>query len=174
MVDKRSEEDIAFGRIPCRFEGEVRYMPTLKMRDSAAWKALLARTMTNTLAEYNVKGQGGSDSLESVIQLGLLAGDTITDLVIAYDATGALGGRDWLEAHADDAGVYAVFRTIVDVHFPFVTDLLGAIGMLRGLMAEAPAESPDGGSAAGNSSSGPSPIGGSTPGPSKVASTKRS
>lgn len=174
MIDKRSEEDVAFGRIPCRFgtpdEPILRYMPTLKMDASKEWKALLAKTLGNTLAEYNVKGQGGTDSLASMIQLGLLAGDTITDLVVAYDASGSLGGREWLGAHADDAEVYGIFRACLDVHFPFVTDLLGVITALTGLMAEGPAVP----SAPANSPSGPSPIGGSGRRSSNTPSTKRS
>jgi hypothetical protein len=170
MNDQRSEQAVAFGVIPVRLGGQERVLPTLKIKPAREWKAKLARVAGGTIAEFNVPGQGGADSIDGVAKLGLLAGDTILDLVLEYDQGGALGGRDWIEEHADDAEIYTVLKAILAVHFPFVRDVLGATKELGRLLTDGtsvpsvPASSPPS----------PSPTGTSIPERSKKPSTSGS
>jgi len=179
----RTDDEVAFGIIPCRFSSEVRYMRTLKINAAKEWKALLGRKLAGTIAEYDVPAMrpgGGSKMLESLIGLGMLGTDTVLELVVAYDKRGTLGGSEWLGENADDAELYAVFRSIFAVHFPFVRDVLSAMGTLAGLLAsgapEAVAEAltPQGvESPPPSSSSGASRTGASAPTRSRPRSTKR-
>ena len=43
---------------------------------------------------------------------------SLLDLVVAYDVTGALGGREWIEEHADPAELRAALQAILGNVFP--------------------------------------------------------
>ena len=181
MTDLRPEEAIAFGYIPCRFEGETKLLRTRKLASAREWKGKFARSIGGTIAEFNVPGRGGADSIEGIAKLGNLGSDLILDLVLDYDARGDLGGREWLEEHADDREVYTVLRAVLDVHFPFVKDVMGAMRELGRIMGETPSgpplpslPTPDVPSETESSSSGASPNGDSDPTTSKRGSTKAS
>jgi hypothetical protein len=151
--------------------GETINLPTLKIADSREWKAKLARAFGGQLAEFNVPGKGGFESMAAMLELGQVTSDVIIDLVADYDAGHALGTREELEAAIDDGQAYTAFRAILRVHFPFVTDLTGAIAELGRLMAAAPrvaASTPP------SSPSGASPNGARRRTPSKAGSTSRS
>ena len=177
IPDTRSEAEVAFGVISCRFGDEPpRHMRTLKIGAVRVWKGELARAVGQTLAGFNVKGEG-ADSIGSLVELGMLGSDLVLELVLAYDVEGALGGREWLEAHADDRDLYRILRTCLGVHFPFVGDLMGILAspVIRTLMTAPTAPpAPDDQSDPASSSSGPSPIGTSDPTSSRRPSTKRS
>lgn len=179
-----TDEEIAFGVIPCRIGADVRYMRTRKHNSARTWKAELSRKLAGTLAEYDIPelGKGrGAQTLESILGLGMLGSDVVLELVVSYDERGTLGGSEWLGENADDHELYTILRQILERHFPFVRDVLSAMGTLAGLLAtgaqEAVAEAlhPQGvQSSPPNSSNGASQTGGSTPTRSRRPSTSRS
>ena len=158
----RTEEDILAGVLRIRVGGVEKTMPTLKLKAAREWKAQLIGVMSSRLDGFNVTGTA------DFAQLAQLAGDQMLDLVLAYDKTGALGGREWLEDNADDAQLYAVLRQALEVSFPFVTDLAAVAGMLRSVMAGTALAQPAP-SAGGKSTNGRSPTGGLIPTPSESA-----
>lgn len=157
-VAARSEEDVVAGVLRIAIGGTVKPVPVLRIKAAREWKATLATTLTKEIGELDV------DSLETLGAVGNLAGDRLLDLVVAYDTSAALGGRDWIEEHADDAQVYAAFRAMLDVSFPFVGDLRGAMAEFRGLLTQASAN------LAAASAPARSP---STPSPNGVSTLKR-
>lgn len=170
----RTESEVASGLIPCRIGGVTRHMPTLKRKASQPWKESLARALTGTLAGAKVpgpdEGASGGDTLAGIGHLALLANDTIAELVVDYDVTNALGGKAWLDEHADDRELYLILRQCLEVHFPFAKDVMGAMGMLAPVLGMSGAVQ----SQPASSTSGPSPIGASTPTPSTNGSTNGS
>jgi len=177
----RTDEQVAFGVIPCRVGRELRYMRTLKIRQAPAWKDLLGRTLVGRVAGFDlpalVSGNGGK-AIEALIGLGNLGSEVVLELVVAYDRDGALGGSEWLGENADDLEVYAIFRQILAVHYPFARDVLSLTGAVAGLMASGAQETvrellSDASSSTPSSSNGPSPSGAPAPTRSPRRSTKR-
>lgn len=182
-----AEEAVTFGVIPCQLGGQERLLRTRKIGSAREWKSKMARHLGTTVAEFDVPGRGGGDSIVSMIALADVGSETILDLVLEYDEHDNLGGRDWVEANADETEVYLIFRAILDRHFPFVRDVLGMIRELARLMAETPLieipepEAPEvpappavEPSPPASSPNGLSPTGTSTRRPSRSGSTKRS
>jgi len=156
MVAERSEEDILAGVLRVRVGSAVKTMPTLKLRQAAAWREKVTTTLSSQLDGFNLNGTA------DLAGLAQLAAGQMLDLVLAYDQTNALGGRDWLEDNADDAQLYAILRACLDVSFPFVRDLAGAVALLRGVI-------PGGTSPGARSTNGRLPTGDSIPTPSESA-----
>lgn len=121
----RSEEEVLAGVIRVRVGASERSVPTLKIRQAREWKALVAAKLGANLDDFDLTGTA------SLAALGNVASDLMLELVMAYDRTNALGDRDALEDQADDAQLYAILRTFLDVSFPFVHDLLAAMAQLR-------------------------------------------
>lgn len=161
-MDNRTEDEKARGIVPARIAGSTRSMPTLKAKAARPWKLLVVQTISNVAKDADVRGQGGADTIADVLNLGVLAGDKVLDLLLEYDVTAALGGREYLEENADDSQLYAVLRAVADVHFPFVADVMTATGTLSRLLEASPrseaAESADQ-SDPESSASGSSPTG---------------
>lgn len=186
--DDRAEEEVAFGIIPCRIGEFTINVRTLKLAAAREWKSKLGANVQVTLSQFNVAGMGGAESIGSLVGLGVLGTEVMLELILEYDAAGALGGRKWLEENADESDIYRMFRQIIGVHFPFVADVVGMMTVLRTLMASTPPppeepEAPEqpaapspkrGPSAPGSSSSGASPSGTSGPTKLRAVSTRRS
>jgi hypothetical protein len=164
MVE-RTPEDVAAGVLRFTFGGEERTCPTLKLRASREWiRAGVAR-----LPELQaiLGGDQTPDNLAALIGLGY---DAALEQILEYDRTGSLGGRDWLEEHADPTELFDALRLMGHVALPFVGDLRGLLAILPGLLDGA-SEEPADESASTSSTSGPSPSGDSTPTPSSNDST---
>jgi hypothetical protein len=159
----RSEEEVLSGQISVVIGGERRSLPTLKIRAAREWKTKLGERLP---ALFKV-------DRDSIVDLFGIASDSLFDILVEYDTSNALGGRDWLEEHLDDGEVYHIVRQIIDVHFPFLKDVPTALQAVRQVNAQAAMlalQQPP-----APSTNGPSPNGTSeTPAPSKSGSTKRS
>jgi hypothetical protein len=154
MADNRTDEQKLRGVLPLRWGGEFREIPTLKRGPAREWKDKLAE-MVGEVGGLSV------GAIESISAAGNMAGDRMLDLVMAYDASGLLGDREWVDAHVDDLEVYAAFRSLLEVSYPFVTDLRAALAEVRGMGAMAvPNAVP---SASPASTNGRSPRGVTTP-----------
>jgi hypothetical protein len=166
VPNERTPEDVAAGVLRFTFGGEERVVPTLKIRASREW----IRAGVAKLPELQaiLAGEQTADNLAALIGLGY---DAALGQVLEYDRTGALGGRDWLEDHADPTELYEALRLMGQVALPFVGDLKGLLAILPGLLEGAV---PVDASESTSSTSGPSPSGASTPTPSSNDSTPRS
>ena len=147
-MDRRTEDQRLRGVVPLTWGGMVREVPTLKRGPSRAWKAELAKA----LGDLGTLGVGTTDALA---QAGNLASDRMLELVRAYDTTGVLGTEEWIDENVDDSEVYGAFRALLEVAYPFVSDLRGVLTEVRSLGALALANP----SASQDSTNGASPSG---------------
>lgn len=168
MADPRSEQEIAGGFIRVRMGGVVREIPTLKIAASRKWKDdLLVRLSAIGERDVSFSLTDGAKTMGALAPLANLATDTMVDVLLTYDTTGVLGGREWIEEHADDAEVYGALTRVLQVVFPFVGTVLEyASPLIREWLASR--------SGASSSTNGSLPRGASTPPPSKPALTKAS
>jgi hypothetical protein len=75
---------------------------------------------------------GGIDALESAADLYDYLADVTEDLIgliLAYDETGSLPDREWIETHASSHEVLDAFLDLMEFTFPFV-------GMAKNLLPE--------------------------------------
>lgn len=125
-------------------------MPTLKMRDEREWRALLAEKV-NSIAETEVgeadfQDWGNPATLKAAAMLAQVPAEVVLDLVLAYDKTEALGGRERLETEADSSQLWAIFQKAFTVVFPFVTSGASLLNELRkGMSENGPGSSPTSG-----------------------------
>lgn len=126
-MSARTEEEILSGLLLVSIGGHQRELPVRPIVSARAWK----RTLVGSLAVGI-----GSMELANIVDGGNVAaafGDKVLGLVAEYDESGALGGREWLEANATDEQVYGLFIRLLHVTFPFVTDLRSALAELSAL-----------------------------------------
>ena len=163
-MTQRTPEDILAGVLRINVGGIEKRVPTLPMNASAEWQEALGAGLGGF-----ARNLSADQSADSLMGFARFTQGAILDAVVAYDRSGALGGRDWLAEHADPAQLYIAFRQMAEVVFPFVADVRSLLALLPGLLAQA-----DVGSSSPSSTSGHSPTGGSTPARSKSALTRRS
>lgn len=163
-MSARSDEDVLAGVLRIPVGGIEKLVPTLKLRAARQW----VDKGVDTVPEFR-KVLAGDQSPASLKALATLTAATLLDLVVAYDVTGALGGRDWLEENADPAQLYAAFRQMGENAVPFAGDAQALLQTLPGmLLAPAAKSEPP------SSTNGRSHTGAPTPLRSKSASTPRS
>jgi hypothetical protein len=159
-MTERSPENILAGILRIAVGGVEKIVPTLPLRATREWQAGLAKAR-----EFTPPGDDDWTAPLASEFVGLTF-DAILDIVVAYDRTGALGGREWLEEHADPAQIYAAASQMAEVAFPFATNIPM---LLAALVAQSVV-----GSKSPNSTNGHSPTGDSIPEPLKTLSTRAS
>lgn len=150
---KRSEEDVLRGVLPVTVGGSPKELPVLSIGKARKWKVELGKVVGADVAGMRLESLGDGAGVANA------AGDRVLDLVLAYDQGAALGGREWLEENATDVEIYAIFRRLIEVSFPFVRDIrsivaeLRAVGLadLLGSVRSLPASSTNGRSPSGDS-----------------------
>jgi hypothetical protein len=158
----RSPEDVLAGVLRIAVGGVEKTVPTLSIRATREWQEGLAKGPE----AFSVPVNEDDWTAASVAEFAGLTLEAALDAVVSYDRTGALGGREWLEEHADPEQIHAAAMQMAEVAFPFARNgrmLLAAL-IIRSVA----------GSASPNSTNGRSPTGDSTPAPLKIASTEAS
>lgn len=135
MSDRRSDEDKLRGIVPILWGQEIREVPTLKRGASRAWKQSLAGALAKV-------GAAPVTDVDSLAVAASLADDTILELVQEYDQTKVLGDPEWIDANVDDTEIYEAFRSLLEIAYPFVTDLRGVLAEMRGMLDMTPSASP--------------------------------
>lgn len=110
-MTERSEEDSVTRVLRISVGGVVKTMPTLPIDQIGEWAKMLD-ALTPSSAGQGDPNQGFA-FIASVTLTSLL------DLVLAYDKTGALGGREWLEKNADPAELKTAAEQMAENAFPF-------------------------------------------------------
>lgn len=106
---ERSPEEVVSGLLRISVGGTTKEVPTLPIKYVADWARLLdALTPTEPAA----------DPREGFTLIARVTVDGLLDLVVAYDRTGALGGREWLQEHADAQQLKAAAVQMADNAFP--------------------------------------------------------
>jgi len=126
---ERTEAEIVSGTITVRIGKVEKSLPIRTIERSREWKRSLARA----LAGGDGIGKMDLATAEDGGAVAVALGDRLLDLVVEYDETAALGGREWVAANGTDAEVYAIFRELLELSFPFAGDLRTAIAELRAL-----------------------------------------
>ena len=120
---------LAAAPIAVTLGGRERLLPPLSIAANRKWKALLAASVGETWVAF-----GQADDYGAIT--GLVAGmtDVMLDLLVAYDTSGALGGRAWIEDNATDAELYAAFKEVVAVAYPPFQDARTVPGLAQALI----------------------------------------
>lgn len=108
MLD-RTPEEVLSGFLPIQVGGTVRAVPTLKLKYIPEWTRLLDGYTPSASARPASDGFTIAAETETT---------TLLDLIVAYDKTDALGGREWLEEHADPAELRAALRQMLGNVYP--------------------------------------------------------
>lgn len=148
-LPERTPEDRASGVLRITIGDRTRRVPTLKLTAAEAW--------AETVAELP-----DGDLTSGILERARL------DAVLAYDVTGALGGREYVEEHADWDQVYVAFGQMMAVVRPFAIEQMDQANLVGALL-----DRPEF-AALLSSMSGLSPSGDLTPGPSETDSTPSS
>lgn len=168
---EQTPEDRRAGVLRFTFGGEERTCPTLKLKASREWLKSAAGRLPLLLEALGLD----SDMQQSAFVD--FSYETGLDVICEYDVTGALGGREWLEDHADPAALYDALRLMGQVAVPFGNDLQSLVAILVTLapdLFDRGAGDQDDASDSTRSTSTRSPSGASIPRRSKRASTRRS
>lgn len=161
-MTSRSAEDVLSGVLRIAVGGQEKLVPTLSIKATREWQQQIATGPSG----FSVPVTEDDWTAATVAEFTGLTLEAVLDVVVAYDQTSALGGREWLEEHADPAQIYAAASQMAEVAFPFATDIPMVLAALvvRSVV----------GSVSPSSTSGPSRTGASTRARSKRASTRAS
>ena len=153
-LGKRAPEaDVASGVIRITINGQEKVLPTLKIGPfEDEWLPAQTEVIKRLFEEDREPAE--------LFKIGM---GSLIDAIVAYDTTGALGGREWLRANADHADLHNLVHEIWDRHLKgFMKDVQGLMGAVRqmnqaamGMAVMQRLQEP--------SSSSPSPSGDSTP-----------
>jgi hypothetical protein len=161
-MTERTEGAALSGTLTVVIDGRARTLPVLKLKQSREWKERLGGVAAGIEVD--------DDLAVTIGRAANLASDVALDLLVAYDRTDVLGGRDAIEEQATDAEVFAALESLVKVTYPFETvarSLVEAFGpqlrtMATGLLGNVAANLMK-----GSSTPTPNVIGDSTPTPSR-------
>lgn len=152
MTQRTEAEIVTRAGLPVVLGGVAKRVPPLTIGANRRWKELVVATVR----EQTGASLASLNDWNTVAALLVGATDMLLDLLLAYDETSALGGREWIEAHATDEEVYAAFKVVATAAFPFARDA----GRFPSLIAEVLKAVP------ASSTSSPSPSGGTPREPS--------
>jgi hypothetical protein len=108
---ERSEEDAVTRVLRISVGGVVKTMPTLPIKHIAEWSKMLDALTPSADAL--------GDPSEGFTTIAKITMSSLLDLIVAYDRTGALGGREWLEENADPAELKTAAEQMAGNAFPF-------------------------------------------------------
>jgi hypothetical protein len=107
LLPPRSVEDVLAERVRLVIGGEVYDLPVLSIADNRAWKERMDMELGYLLLRVTVEDDG-----EAILRLFDSADDLFLDLLVSYDRTGVLPGRDRLEAELTQM---ALVRAVLEV-----------------------------------------------------------
>jgi hypothetical protein len=146
VAESGEEDGIVSGLLTFTVDGSERVVPELKWRANRVWQARMQEVFASLAGTP-------ADTPEGISAMA----DAERGIVLAYDATGALGDLE----DATEREIAAVYTRLVEVSFPQARSRTAVMLMLvRQAVSSAQASSP----------SSPSPTGASTPTPSPAAS----
>lgn len=112
-----TDSEVLAGALDVRFGQRRVTLPILTIAQNETWQALVGQRLATDV---------GGLSYESLANLHRSTGatfDTVVELVLAYDLSNVLGGREVLRTEASNAQVWALFRRLLEASYPFATDL---------------------------------------------------
>jgi hypothetical protein len=158
----RSDEDLLAGVLRIGVGGVEKIVPTLPAGASREWATQLGMGPSG----FSVPVTDDDWTPDNVAEFANLTVDALLNIIVAYDRSGALGGREWLDENADPAQLHAAIIQMAEVAFPFATDIRTVLAALV-IRSVAGSRSP-------NSTNGRSPTGASPRDRLKKRSTRHS
>ena len=142
---ERTEEEVVTGLLRISIGGVVKMMPTLKAKWIDTWGELVAAS-----AEGAPKPLG-EWTMQDVARLSGQTVRRVIDLIVAYDREGALGGREWLEEHADPQELHAALVQMMGNAYPLADDPAGltSLVIISGVVGSGQPSSTNGASGTG-------------------------
>jgi hypothetical protein len=136
-MDAKTEEEVVDGLLSFSINGQTRRVPELKWQANRAWKAEMQATFARLVSVPSDTPDGLAAMLDAEIAL-----------VLAYDATHALGDLD----DATETEIDAIYNGLVKVAFPLAASPTAVgMAMLRAVAQSAPVSSMSGPSPTGTS-----------------------
>ena len=135
-MSERTPEDVANGILRVAVGRTVKAVPTLKAAHIEAWG--------EKLASPDAAGKPLTAwTTVDAISFGTASVPVMLDLIVAYDTTAALGGREWLAENADPAQLKTALLQMVGNAFPFgdaetITALTVALAAAQSVPASLP------------------------------------
>lgn len=121
------QEEILSQSIAVQIGGQPKRLPIRTIKQEREWMGI-ALQKAGEMGEINLDlSPAGYTSMMA------LGNEAVLDLVIEYDRTNALGGREYIEAHASRREIYVILRRLIDEHFPFGGDLSGLLEKVQGV-----------------------------------------
>lgn len=112
MELEQSEADRLRGKLRLQFAGGEKVIPALRLDDGAEWIEVLVQKMT-AVAVTSTEGP------EGLLRLTAATTEAAVEAVLAYDKTGALGGREWLRVNAEATDIRDALDTMRARALPF-------------------------------------------------------
>jgi hypothetical protein len=106
-MDAKLGEEIARGLLTFSIDGQVRVVPELKWRENRAWQLLVEAGIAR-LAGVSLDTPEGQRATS----------DYQFEAILAYDKTAVLGGREWLEEHATETDLDALYDRFLGTAYP--------------------------------------------------------
>jgi hypothetical protein len=103
------EAAVMDGSLQVKVAGVTRRLPVLPRKPAREWRALWRERLAAETSAEDI-GRSFGEAAE-------LTGDTLLDLIVAYDQTGSLGTRDELDATATDREIRAIYDAIAEEAF---------------------------------------------------------
>lgn len=125
--EARTPDEQASGAIRLAMGGQVRLLPVLPIVHNREWTATFAEAVKAVLSDLGSR----LSTLDQVVWELASNVDQMVDMLVAYDRTGVLGGKEWIEQHAAPRDVYHAFRQVTVAAFPTVEDLMRHAPELR-------------------------------------------
>jgi hypothetical protein len=122
-------EVLAAAPIAVTLGGREKRLPPLSIRANREWKRKVAEAVGASWVAF-----GQADDTGSIVGLVAGATDTMLDLLLEYDMSGSLGGREWIEEHASDAEVYQTMKEVLAVAYPPFQDARTMPGLGQALV----------------------------------------
>lgn len=131
----RNDQERAEGYFPVRTPGGEVRLPELTWGEAAEWARLSAAAFGPVFAEYEREWKPG-DGMIPIDAASGRAMDTMTDRIVAYDVTDALGGRDAVRRLFGHQ-IRDLYTDLYESAHPFDGDLQAALVQMATLRVNA-------------------------------------
>ena len=114
----RADADVVAGTLHMRLGGYDKTLPELTIEENEVWQGKLVTGLAEVLQTMDAV-----KDWDQAVRLVSRSTPLMVDLLIAYDKSGMLGGRDWLRKNATNSELYDAFKEVAVASYPFARDL---------------------------------------------------
>lgn len=101
-----------------RLGGYAKTLPVLSIADNEEWQTKFSQALADKLRHVEkIKDWDGAVAVASA------STSLMLDLLVEYDKSGSLGGREWLRNNATPTEIYDAFKEVAQTSYPFAKDV---------------------------------------------------